>query len=52
MLVFGYRGERVVLFYLNQWRSIESSFDQSAFELLDRFVTSFTFLKKSFYETL
>lgn len=52
MLVFGYRGERVVLFYLNQWRSIDSSFDQSAFELFDKFVTSFTFLKKSFYETL
>jgi len=52
MLVFGYRGERVVLFYLNQWRSIDSSFDQGAFELFDKFVTSFTFLKKSFYEIL
>lgn len=52
MLIFGYRGERVVLFYLNQWRSIDSSFDQSAFELFDKFVTSFTYLKKSFYETL
>lgn len=52
MLVFGYRGERVVLFYLNQWRSIDSNFDQSTFELFDKFVTSFTFLKKSFYETL
>lgn len=52
MLVFGYRGERVVLFYLNQWRSIDSSFDQGAFELFDKFVDSFTFLKKSFYETL
>jgi len=51
-LVFGYRGERVVLFYLNQWRSIDGSFDQGAFELFDKFVTSFTFLKKSFYETL
>ncbi|MRR53398.1 MAG: hypothetical protein EG822_02660 [Deltaproteobacteria bacterium] len=52
MLVFGYRGERVVLFYLNQWRSIDGSFDPSAFELFDKFITSFTFLKKSFYETL
>jgi len=51
-LVFGYRGERVVLFYFNQWRSFDSNFDQSAFELFDRFVTSFSYLKKSFYETL
>ncbi|MHC1698002.1 MAG: hypothetical protein AB9919_08120 [Geobacteraceae bacterium] len=52
MLIFGYRGERVVLFYLNQWRSIDSSFEKSAFEQFDKFVNSFTFLKKSFYETL
>ena len=52
MLVFGYRGDRVVLFYINQWRAIDSSYDKSAFELFDKFMNSFTFLKKSFYETL
>jgi hypothetical protein len=51
-LIFGYRGERVVLFYINQWRSIDSSYDENAFALFEKFVTSFTFLKKSFYETL
>lgn len=52
MLVFGYRGDRIVLFYSNQWRSIDSSYDSSAFDLFDKFVNSFTFLKKSFYQTL
>ena len=51
-LVFGYRGDRIVLFYINQWRSIDSSYDSSAFDLFDKFVNSFTFLKKSFYQTL
>ncbi len=51
-LVFGYRGDRVVLFYINQWRYIDSSYDNSAFDLFDKFVNSFTFLKKSFYQTL
>jgi hypothetical protein len=52
MLVFGYRGDRIVLFYINQWRSIDSSYDGSAFDLFDKFMSSFTFLKKSFYQTL
>jgi hypothetical protein len=52
MLVFGYRGERIVLFYINQWRSIDSTYDSNAFDVFDKFVNSFTFLKKSFYQTL
>jgi hypothetical protein len=51
-LVFGYRGDRIVLFYINQWRAIDSSYDAGAFDTFDTFVKSFTFLKKSFYETL
>jgi hypothetical protein len=51
-LVFGKRGERVVAFYVNQWRYLEGSYDSNAFDLFDIFVNSFTFLKKSFYETL
>lgn len=51
-VVFGKRGERVVAFYVNQWRSMDGQFDQSAFNTFDRFVESFRFLKQSFYQTL
>jgi hypothetical protein len=51
-VVFGKRGERVVSWYLTQWRPLDESFDPSAFEVFDRFVASFKFLKKSFYEML
>ena len=51
-VVFGKRGDRVVGFYITQWRPIDGSYDLSAFEAFDRFVQSFKFLKKSFYETL
>jgi len=51
-VVFGKRGERIVGFYITQWRPIEGTYDLSAFEIFDKFVKSFKFLKKSFYETL
>ena len=51
-VVFGNRGERVVGFYITQWRPMDGSYDLSAFEIFDKFVKSFKFLKKSFYETL
>jgi hypothetical protein len=51
-VVFGKRGDRVVAFYLTQWRPIDGSYDPTAFEIFDKFVSSFKFLKKSFYETL
>jgi hypothetical protein len=51
-VVFGKRGERVVSWYLTQWRPMDGSFDPSAFEIFDQFVASFKFLKKSFYESL
>ncbi len=51
-VVFGRRGERVVGFYITQWRPIDGTYDLSAFEIFDKFVRSFKFLKKSFYETL
>ncbi len=51
-VIFGKRGERVVGFYITQWRPIDGSYDLSAFDVFDRFVKSFKFLKKSFYETL
>ena len=51
-VVFGKRGDRVVAFYLTQWRPIDGPYDPSAFEIFDRFWGSFKFLKKSFYQTL
>ena len=51
-VVFGKRGDRVVGFYITQWRPMDGAYDLSAFEIFDKFVTSFKFLKKSFYETL
>jgi len=51
-LIFLKRGERVVSFYLTQWREIDGTYEPSAFEVFDKFVSSFRYLKKSFYETL
>ena len=51
-VVFGKRGDRVIGFYITQWRPINGGYDLSAFEVFDKFVASFKFLKKSFYETL
>jgi hypothetical protein len=51
-VVFGKRGDRVVAFYLTQWRPINGTYDPSAFEVFDQFWGSFRFLKKSFYQTL
>jgi hypothetical protein len=51
-VIFGKRGERVVSFYITQWRTMAEAYDDSAFEIFDKFVNSFKFLKKSFYETL
>jgi len=51
-VVFGKRGDRIVGFYITQWRPMDGSYDLSAFDVFDKFVDSFKFLKKSFYETL
>jgi hypothetical protein len=51
-VVFGKRGDRVVAFYLTQWRFIDGTYDPSAFDVFDEFWGSFKYLKKSFYETL
>ena len=51
-VIFGLRGDRVVAFYLTQWRPIDGAFDSSAFETFEKFAASFRYLKKSFYETL
>ncbi len=51
-VIFGKRGERVVAFYINQWRTIDGNYDMSAFDAFDKFAESMKFLRKSFYETL
>jgi hypothetical protein len=51
-VVFGKRGDRIVGFYITQWRPMDGNYDLSAFDVFDQFVASFKFLKKSFYETL
>jgi len=51
-VVFGKRGDRVVAFYITQWRPMDGTYDPSAFEVFDRFWGSFKYLKKSFYQTL
>src|SRR4030067_3101925 len=39
-VVFGKRGERIVGFYITQWRHLDGTYDLSAFEVFDRFVKS------------
>ncbi len=51
-VVFGKRGDRVIGFYVTQWRPLDGAYDLSAFDVFDKFVASVKFLKKSFYETL
>jgi hypothetical protein len=51
-VVFGKRGDRVVAWYLTQWRLIDGVYDDSAFQVFDTFWGSFKYLKKSFYEAL
>lgn len=51
-VIFTKRGERIVAFYITQWRPLDGVYDPSAFEVFDKFVQSFKYLKKSFYETL
>jgi hypothetical protein len=51
-VIFMHRGERVVAFFMNQWRPEAVTFDPAEFELFDQFVASFRFIKPSFYEML
>lgn len=51
-VIFAKRGDRVVGFYITQWRPMDAAYDLAAFDIFDKFVSSFKFLKKSFYETL
>jgi hypothetical protein len=46
-VVFGKRGDRVVAFYLTQWRSINGTYDPSAFDVFDSL--GIIQVSKSFY---
>lgn len=51
-IVFMHRGERVVAFFISQWRAGDRPFNEADFTEFDHFVDSFRFVKPSFYETL
>jgi hypothetical protein len=51
-IVFMHRGDRVVAFFINQWRVDAHPFSDEDFAAFDRFVASFRFVKPSFYESL
>ncbi len=51
-VVFGKRGDRIIGFYITQWRPMNGTYDLTALDVFDKFVSSFKYLKKSFYETL
>ena len=51
-VVFVKRGERVEVFFMNQWRSKDNPFDPTEFVMFDQFANSFKYVKPSFYETL
>ena len=43
-------GDRIISFVCTQWRPLKGSWDAEAFGHFDKFVNSFKFLKKTFYE--
>lgn len=51
-VILARRGDRVVSFYLTQWRPLEADFDRGELSVLDRFAASFRFLRPSFFEEL
>ena len=46
------RGDRIISFVCTQWRPLKGSWDPEGFGHFEKFVTSFKFLKKTFYEKL
>ena len=51
-VTLGKRGDRVVAFYVTQWRQMDVAYDERDGADFGRFVDSFRFLKKSFFEAL
>ena len=44
------KGNRIISFVCTQWRPLNGTYNQAAFDQFEEFVKSFKFLKKSFYE--
>jgi hypothetical protein len=44
------QGDRIISFVCTQWRPLNAAFSDEPFRLYDRFVDTFKFLKKPFYE--
>jgi hypothetical protein len=44
------KGSRIISFVCTQWRPLNASFSQEAFDHYEAFVQSFKFVKKDFYE--
>ncbi len=44
------RGDRIISFVCTQWRPLKGTWDPQAFEHFEKFVNSFKFLQKTFYE--
>jgi hypothetical protein len=44
------KGNRIISFVCTQWRPLNASFSQEAFDHYEAFVQSFKFVKKDFYE--
>jgi hypothetical protein len=45
------KGSRIISFVCTQWRPLDASYSQDAFDHFDAFVQSFKFVKKDFYDT-
>jgi hypothetical protein len=45
------RGDRIISFVCTQWRPLNGAWDPQAFVHFEKFVNSFKFLKKTFYES-
>jgi len=45
------KGNRIISFVCTQWRPLNGTYGQEAFDHFEAFVQSFKFLKKDFYET-
>jgi hypothetical protein len=51
-VIFARRGERIVAFFMTQWRPMGEKFDPTEKQIFQHFVHSFRFLRPSFYQTL
>lgn len=51
-VLFGYRGNRIVAFILTQWIEEGEAFERDSDQVLEKFYTSFRYVKPSIYQEL